>query len=349
MKKHTLLPLVVLLGSVVSIHAQATTATTTPVGYYTTPLKPNTFSMFGLNLHGQPLAAGVIDTASGTTLTDNEVDFNTVLTVGQTYTIELTNGGLNEGQYTTLSSWGAPANGTIVTTADLSAMITAGTTTYCIRKVATVADVFGATNSVGLTPTDDFTPDEADQIWIPQADGSFVQVIYYDDGSTAGWFDVAGNSADGYLLDYTKGAYVKRVVGADIGLVVTGEVKTSKTVFQVPSSLSFIYASSIYPAGITLGDSGLSNYVLASSDFNVDACDLVWVPQDDGSYLQCLYYDDGSLQGWYDVASNPQDDLSLTTSVDNPDPSPDVLRSAFLIQRRDPAGYAVQMNAPIIP
>jgi hypothetical protein len=283
----------------------AETAYTTPVGYVTKTLKPNIFSLVGVTLHNPTVAAGILDavTSGPNTVTDNQVDFTATLSVGSTYILELGDGTVQE-----ITSW----SGNVLTTPDdISGLVTPATTKYKLRKASTVSDVFGATNSAGLTPSvdGDFTVN-TDLVLI--FNGASFDTVYYinDGGGTEGWFDDGGNPAENKVVAYPESLFVQRVAGSDIDLVVSGEVKVDGTNGILTNG--FNYLSSVAPAGMTLASSGLSSSVLASPDGDFTVVDNVLIQNPDGSYATHYYIDDGGgTTGWFDDGGNSTDTTPL--------------------------------------
>ena len=306
-----------LLGALLAVGA-ANAAVTTPVGYASTELLPNKFSLVGLTLQNPTTAAGVLDAVSAApnTVTDSDVDFDAVLTGGATYILELSDGTVQE-----ITSW---AGNVLTTPSDLSGLVTPATTTYTLRKAATVSDIFGANNSVGLTPSPDGDTSIADTLQVPSGSG-FEVIYYFNDGAGfEGWFTEGGDPAENYVLNYADGFYVKRIAGGPINLVVSGEVKLDPTSGVLANG--FNYLGAVAPAGLTLGDSGLEAFISQSSDGDTSLVDTVQVQLDgpSGAYRVCYYFNDGAgFEGWFDEGGDPADDQALD--------------SGFLIFNRDAA------------
>jgi len=275
-----------------------TTAYTTPVGYVTTPIAPSQFTFVGLTVHNPTISAGVLASASATpkSVTVTGVDFVALLGAPGTgtYILELADGTIQE-----IINW--TAAGVLDTVDDITGKVVAGTTTYKLRKASTVSDVFGATNSAGLTPdrVGDYTTN-TDLLYV-FVDGALKIVYYYNDGTTTGWFDADGNDASKYPLVYADGFYVKRTAGSTISLVTTGEVKQAPTSGVVNHGWNFL--SSVAPAGLTLGTSGLQNFLTADAigDYQT-VCDNVYLYTP--ALKICYYYNDGTTAGWFDSDGN---------------------------------------------
>ena len=283
-----------------------TTAYTTPVGYVTETLRPNRYNLIGLNLHGSTVAAGVLTGETSSSVTASAVNFTTLLTAGKTYILELPDGTVQE-----VTSW---SGSTLTTPEDISGVVTPNTTTFKLRQAATITSVFGANNSIGLTPSTDGGVEACDTIVVSTPSG-LVTIYYFDDGAgTTGWYDAGGSPADNFVLPYPDGFFVQRVGGTDKSLVISGELKTVPTKGALVSGYN--YLSSVAPAGtgLTLATSGLKNFITASSDGDPTTVDNVLLAKTDGSYTTCYYFDDGAgTTGWYDAGGAVADDFVLTS------------------------------------
>lgn len=282
--------------------ANAQTAYTTPVGYTTQELAPNQFNLIGVTLHQPSIAAGVLDAESSNSVTDNEVNFTTLLAAGGTYVLELPNGVIQE-----VISW----SGSVLTTADnITGSVVPGSTTYILRRADTISSIFGATNSAGLTASADGDLTTCDVVQIYNGTG-FDTVYYFNDGAgTEGWFDDANNPAADKAIVYADGIFVKRVAGSSINLVIDGEVKKVGTSGVLAAG--FNYLGGVSPVGLTLDNSGLATSMTPSADGDLTTCDTVLLPNG-GAYTTCYYFDDGAgTTGWFDDANNPAGALSIT-------------------------------------
>ena len=294
-----------------------TTAYTTPVGFVTEPLKGGQFNLLGLTVHTPSISAGVIDAKTTASVTDNEVNFTTLLTVGATYVLELDGGVIQE-----VTGW---SGSTLNTPADISTFVTNGTTKYKLRKAPTVGDLFGPTNSAGLQATPDGDFATADIIYIPNGTGGFKQVFY--DNSTPGWVDLLFNDSTNFPIVYTDGVLIQRK-GGDKNLTFSGEVKKTPTVLVTESQ--FTYVGGVYPAGSTLGNSNLSASVQKTPDGDFNTADLIYLPNGLGGYKVAFY--DNSTPGWVDLTFN-----DLTNEP---------LKSGFIIQRRSATPYNINLTPP---
>lgn len=288
------------LGALFAVGA-LNAATTTPVGYVTKALPANSYSFIGITLHNSVVSSGVLTGESASSVTA-DADFGSLLTSGNVYILELEDGTIQE-----ITSW---TGGTLNTPEDISGKVSPNTTSYKLRKAATISDIFGATNSAGITEDDDgdYTTGN-DLIFVPQAGGAVKTVYYYNDGDTAGWFDADGNDAGDLALVYADGFYLRRVAGDPVNLVISGEVKTAPTSGVLASSWN--YLSSVAPVGLTVGSSGLENFVTPDAEGNYLAVDNIYIPQPGGTFKIVYYFNDGDTVGWFDADGNEADDVAL--------------------------------------
>ena len=286
-----------LLGALLAVGA-ADAAVTTPVGYVTKTLPAGQTTLVGLTLQNPVVSAGVLDAESSSSVTDTEANFTTLLTAGATYILELANGTVQE-----VTAW---AGGVLTTPQDITSLVTPGTTTYTLRKAATVSDVFGATNSAGLGDDSDGSLIGTDFILIPNG-VAFDTVYYFNDGAgTTGWFDDQGNPSDTKPIAYQDGFFVQRAAGASIDLVITGEVKKVETDGALVNGYN--YLNGVAPVGLTLGTSGLESFIAIDTVGDIETADLVLLQQPSGAYKTCYYFNDGlGTLGWFDDQGNPVD------------------------------------------
>jgi len=284
-----------------------TTAKTTPVGYVTEVLEPNRDNLIGLTVHSPAVASGVLDSATNATVTDAGVNYTSLLTDGATYILEITNGSGN-GVIQEVTAWTAT---TLSTPQDISSQITGGTTTYKLRKAPTISDIFGSTNSVGLTSSPDGSASAADVILVPDGAGGFTNIVFYDDGADQLWIDASFNDVSNLPIVYTDALVVARKGGVAKSLIISGEVKLTPTKYVFNSGDNYVGA--VYPVGSTLGGSTMGPQMLASLDGSAGDADLVLMPDGTGGYTTFMYYNDGVDQLWIDGSFNDSTTTSLTS------------------------------------
>ena len=296
----TYIPYSLLLAAAASGLAYGQTAYTTPVGYVTKSLPASQTTLVGLTVHSPTVAAGVLDAESAgpNSVTDNQVNFTTALIAGATYILELPGGAVQE-----IKTW----SGSVLNTPDnITSFVTPGTSTYALRKAATVSDVFGATNTVGLSPDTNGSLVGTDFILILNASNAFDTVYYFNDGAgTTGWFDDQGAPADSKIIAYPDSFFVRRAAGTTKSLVVSGEVKTKPTGGSLVTGYN--YVNGVAPVGLTLATSGLQSFLAPDTNGSLTNTDFVLIPQG-AVFLTAYYFNDGAgTTGWFDDQGAPAD------------------------------------------
>jgi hypothetical protein len=265
--------------------ASAQTAYTTPVGYTTSTPLASSFNLFGLTVHQPTLAAGTLETVTSTTVTDDQINFGSLLVAGNTYILEIDDASSSaDGGIAEIVSW----SGTSLTTTptNLTLIGASAGVKYKLRKASTIADVFGATNTAGLLAG---TTTTADILWISNGGGTFNRYYYATAQPpfvTAGWKLIGGgdtNRANTPIV-YTDGLLIQRRGLTSLNLVVTGEVKTGKALVAITGA-TFNHIGTVYPVGSTLGSSGLTAFVTQGT---TSTADIVWVP--DGASYKRYYF-----------------------------------------------------------
>jgi hypothetical protein len=309
MKKTTLLAGASALVATIGF-SYGQTAFTTPVGYHTETVQGGgAFNVIGVNLVDAPLVSSALTAAAGATLTDANVDFTASLPDGALYSIEFENG-----QHSRITAITANT----VTTADTLALeADPAANSYIVRKVRTLADYFGAGTSAGFQIGG---ADSADIVWIP--DGEGFKKAYYAEavaflGVTEGWKLISTGNDDqsGFPIDFTSGLIVQRRAEAALDLTFTGHVKLTPT--AVNADAPFAYISRVYPAGSTLGNSGLAGSVATGG-----AADATNIWMADGAGFKKGYFAEavaflGVTEGWKLVSTGNDDqaDFPLTSGV----------------------------------
>jgi len=311
MKATTLKKAALVAGSLSFLAGSAfsQTAVSGAGGYETLTIRgEGKFTTIGLRLHEPQVVSGTFDSQDGSSLSDADVNFDDVLTDGTRYLVEITGGTSSEGTVIEVDSWSG---------SDLSVDGAAAddVTDYTIRAAKTINDVFGADNSLGLSPdTTGAGGASVGKIFVPDGAG-FKSYSYIDLGQAfQGWADSLLNPAGDTPLNYVDAIIVNEPGAEDLSLVVTGMVKTSPTV--LPVDQLFTYVGTVYPTGSTLANSGLSGSLTADTT-GAGGGDSVYVPKDDASgYTRYQFLDLGAaFSGWADNLLAPSDDVELTSGV----------------------------------
>jgi hypothetical protein len=207
---------------------------------------------------------------------------------------------------------------------------------YELRPAATLSTVFGATNQAGLKTGSILS---ADIIWLPDGFGGFAK-FYYSPGTTvpfvtsAGWKNSAGAPAASQPIVYTDALFIQRRGVGDLNLVLTGQVKTTKTqVIAVGSQ--FNYVSSVFPVGTTLGTSGLVQGLKIGSLLSGD---IIWMQNAARTGYDKFYYSPGTTVPFVTAAG-------WKTSAGG-DATSQPITSGIIIQRRGLTNSALPINPP---
>ena len=280
-----------------------------PAGFVTHTLKAQQLNLIGLTLHEPVVYSGSFDSVNGTGLTDNNVDYNSILTAGQSYILEVVEKASESernGVIQVVTSWTANE---ITTPDNVTTDGRAAGAKDKVRAPKTISDVFGSSNSAGLTAGANMA--SADVLWHPHGLG--FDKFYYSEGGgfgggEAGWKDDSGADAGDFPIIYTDAVIIQNKALTDKKLVVSGVVKT-KAVSLALMEGKFNFISSTFPVGSTLGNSGLEVDLVAGVD--KDSSDVVWMPNDEGGYDQYYY----STEGWKDAQDQPASETLLTSGI----------------------------------
>lgn len=260
------------LGSAAAV---AQSVTTDPVGFTTLTIKGNAVNLVGLNMVKPVTYQGVVSGVSGATVTDANANFDTALTAGKKYFVEIISGdyaGLNA----EILSW----SGSSITIAGdvggiAAALDGAG---HRIRESWTLAGVFGAENQAGLGGG---TAATADFVYVSGPEG--LNTYYYKTSGPGGtgWRQFGGSLSDSQAevaLYFTDALIVERRQPGDLAVKLVGAVKTGRTIVPVLAGINVI--SNVYPVtDITLENSGLygeEGFRLTGG--TAATADLVFVP-----------------------------------------------------------------------
>lgn len=282
------------LAAIVGVQAQ--TAVTDPVGYVTATVNPSPagsrFTAISPTLVNKTEFSGVVASVAGNvlTLTGTPLTGLNFAPVGgfSKYWVEITNGATTEGAWTNITS---NTDGTITTTDNMASAIVGGTTTIKVRAHVTIDQFLGATNTAGLQGGED--PGSADEVLLidPTAVAK-IQTVFYDTAAGA-WTDGDSfNVVGAQPIEPGQGVLVKRKSNTARSIVVTGYVKTGKTMvssFQgtnllgVPLATGTSFASSNLFTGANLATSVQGGEDPGSAD------EVLVIPP--SGVIQTIFYD----------------------------------------------------------
>jgi len=289
-----------------------TLAYTAPSGYVKSDLVVG-FNPIGINLHGDILVSGIIDSEAANVITDADVDFTATLTdPNATYLLEVSNGAQN----------GAVA---VVTTSTATTItiegsgIAAGAASYAVRQAKTLNEVFGT------TLTGSFNSTSSDIVWVPDGLGGYDRYYYNsiknEFRSTANQFS---SPPKPIAFFYPDGAFVE-VKSSPKTITLFGEVKKTGTIIAATTGFSIFTVPS--PAGQTLDELGLKDDLTQS--FSSAAADIFWVPDGAGGYVRYFVH----------IANGGT--WRLTTSQFSGDEGTTVVTGAISIERKSASTSAL--------
>jgi uncharacterized protein (TIGR02597 family) len=315
--------------------ASDATVSSDPVGFVTLPIagapsgEARAFSFLGINLLNPVNYQGTITSFGSYFVTDRNANWTADEFNGANgnFFLEVISGPY-AGLMTDILTTAVPGN-TLTIADDLSSLL-AGGELYRIRKHRTLGDVFGESNENGLNGG--ATVAEGDEVRVLDAATQTFSTYYFKTGGFGGvgWRADADavTDASGTILYPDQGLLIVRKVAGDLGLILTGTVKTGPTVVQVESNLNLL--ANVYPAGtVTLGSSGLytgdSETGLAGGTATTADQILLFDPASDSYYI--YYYKTSGLggTGWRSVRSNSIDASNVNIPA----------ARAFFINRRE--------------
>jgi hypothetical protein len=271
--------IVALLSTVIALPlCGETLAYTAPSGYVKTDLVVG-FNPLGINLHGEILVSGIIDSEAANVITDADVDFAAALSDGNaTYLFEVTSGSQN-GSVSVITS------STATTVTIEGPGVSAGTESYTIRQARTLNEVFGTGANAMLAGG--ITPASADIVWLPDGSGGYFQYFYSTFGganefrpTTAAFAPVAKPVS----IFYPDGLFVQ-VASTAKEIRVFGEVKTTPTIASAAPGFSLISLQN--PVGQTLAESGLNAFITAGN--TPSGADILFIPTGPSTYNEYFF------------------------------------------------------------
>jgi len=295
---------------------------TNPVGYTTTTLQAG-FNNVGITLHSPSLAAGSLDVISSSSVQDTSdgVDFTAALgATGRIHILEITSGSAT-GTVSEFSTW---TNDTITTLDNLSAAGVVSGDSYRIRKAPTLEELFGTATSGG--PLTAGTAANADIVYVPTGvPGEYTQYFLSGAGAFRSVFPAA--LAPNVPIVYLDGLFINRRATGTVDWIVSGEVKTDFTKGGLVTG--FNYLGTIFPAGSTIQNSGLENFLTSGT---AAVADIIYVPTGTpGDYLQVFRSGAGTWRTVFPAALAP-DPVNLNGAI-------------FINRKGSPTSYGLEAPA----
>ncbi len=308
--------------------AMGQTVYTEPVGYSTQTLTQG-FNCVGLTLHNQTLASGVLETVSGTALTDNELSFTP--DAGRTYILEITAASDASLVGTIQEITQASISGTTITTPDnLGSVGVVAGDSYKIRLAPTLEEVFTTTSvTSGGVLQASLNSGTGDIVWVPSGPGTYNKYYLHAAGA---FRDVSSNTASPNVpLIYADGIFVEKKGVTAASLTVAGAVKMVGT--NSPAYQGFNLISIVSPAGRNLWNIGLEDDIQVS--LNAGTADIVWVQQANLTYNKYYRHSSGN---WREVIANVNLSQAEAEAIELP--------SCILVERKSATQFTIDLNGP---
>ena len=275
------------------------------------------FTALSVTYENAPLYSGTISSASGSVISLTTSDLATSAYAGTdpnedaTHYVLLTSG---DSEGLSLEIVDNSINTITVTSDDLESLSLSGVTMEILAH-STLADIFGADNSAGLTSGS--SSNTSDLIYTMQADGSGIFNAYYyltNPRLGNGWRkvgDSSGTDYQGLTLPLDTGILVSRIGDEDLTLYVYGSVKKTESHMRVLSA-GFSLIGNPFPVDIQLGESGLysadNGYVSSSSS---STSDVLYVFAADGNFDAYYYQTNPRLgNGWRKIGDSTGADVA---------------------------------------
>ena len=310
------------LSFIFAIASHAQSVSSTPVGYVTLTINGNGYTALSNPLENAVVYSGTASSVNGSiittsfTMTSGEVA-TTDVDGNSSYYVQLSDG--------TILDITGNSESTITVAVDSSSLISSSDA-ITVKKYTTLSDLFGATNSVGLTSGSD--ANSSDLVFIMSSDGNGVYGSYYyqDDPFDGffggdGWRSLGDNATDAsnLIIAPDDGIIVKRDAVSNLSVVVTGTVNTIQHNRTLPAGFSLVAYP--FPVDTTLDDSGIysaTNGYVSGGDAN--SSDIVYVLSPNGSYTSYYRQDDPfdgffGGDGWRALGDNATDAGTTTIST----------------------------------
>jgi len=318
MKALNIIKLSAALLGVLAIQAQATTVTTTPIGFSEITIHGGgATSVIGINLmETSPYTGRASEVGTGT-VTVSGVDLTQRLTSGRSYALLITSG-TNAGVNTLVTSWTSTQ---LTVQEDLSTLLSANKDSIQLQALPTVLEIFG-TGGESLAGG---TAATADRVNAVNAVTGESLTLYYSTGGITGtgWRAVGKGTANfgNMPVYFTDGLTIIKKSAGQASFALTGAVQTTPVSFPVASGYTSF--ANVYAASATLGNSGLfrtSETLQSLTGGTAAQADQVLFDSNDDGALDIYYYSTGGITGvgWRRVGSGatPQTDTTIPSAFD---------------------------------
>ncbi|MGJ8695297.1 MAG: hypothetical protein ACSHYF_03205 [Verrucomicrobiaceae bacterium] len=260
--------------------------TSKPVGFETISYGAG-FTAIGLRYHEAVVSGGVTTSSTASSISVAGVDFSALLDSQKEYVLEIETA---EGAIQVVNSW---SGSTIVTPSDVSGLITAGTTTYSLRPVSTLASVFGATSAEVTLAKGGGGSGGTDQVWISDGAGGYLK-YYFDEYAppnynVQAWVEIGSGIVDPATVNlvYADGFLINSQAGGGT-IPVGGSLKLMPTELRLLNGYTFV--SSMVPGLATLETAFPDGGNLMGGGGQPNGAHQIWIPNGAASYEK-YYFD----------------------------------------------------------
>ena len=322
----------------------AVSVSTAPVGFINLTIRGTDnggLTAISVPMLPQVVYSGVIETASGTVITDasstwSDNDYATPDDNGNaSHYAEITSHTDTTQIGTILEIMGSSGTGKSLTVATPVDGLAGAS--YAIRAFRTLGSVFGTDNSAGLTAAVSLSG--ADVIYKIGVDNGIVgwQRYYYKSGGIGGtgWRRDTSTSKSmaNVAISPDEGLLIFRRSATDVTVTIPGSIKTNDSRTALVNGFNLV--SSSYPVDTTLGELGLESKL--AQGVSDSAADIIYIVTNTGGFER-FYYKSGGIggTGWRMSGNTSADQSSKQVTAG----------SAVVIYRRSATGVDWKTTKP---
>ena len=314
-------------------------ACTDPVGYTTMVVKAGGLSLLGLNLlQAIDVQATLNVDGDRTVVLPQGIDLTNGEFGAGTHFIEILAGAAdpvgNAGLIATITGQDDGLD-TLTLEEALPGSVPDGVS-FRIRKHWTLEEIFGDGSVENPVAIKKGTDSSADRVLLLNAQGSF-DTFYFKSffNVDTGWLKIGDDVTDqgGKIVNFLDGIVVQSSAASDTDILLLGAVKPDTTIVPINTGLNVV--SNVYPVdgGITLGNSGLEDFLKKGTD---SSADRVLLLNDQGGFDTYYFKRFFNVDtGWLLLGGDETDRADVALPISG----------SYVIQRTDVA-IGVALNPP---